>query len=105
MHNLFLLRRAYLQKQALILGYQHDLQLQQEGGGQQGAPGLQPVHYMHQMQDFALQLNEAFMQYMGTLYTGVSPATKATQLAFAGNRMRVSSRVMLHVAVLKRHQE
>lgn len=78
LHNLFLLRRAYLQKQALILGYQLDLQLQQEGGRQQGGPGLQPVHYMHQMQDLAVQLNEAFMHYMGTLFTGILTVWQAS---------------------------
>lgn len=73
--NLFLLRRAYLQKQALILSYQHDLQRQQEADLQEGTPTLQPVQYIHQMQGFSVQLNEAFMHFMGSLYTGVRPAT------------------------------
>lgn len=78
--NLFLLRRAYLQKQAVILSYQHDLQRQHQSDLQEGESRLQPVQYIHQMQGFSMQLSEAFMHFMGGLYTRVRPATQGTEL-------------------------
>ena len=74
---MFLLRRAFLQRQALLLGHQHDLQLGLASGQQQLDAHLQALQYQHQMQDFTIQLHEAFMQFMGGLYTGVSASSKS----------------------------
>ena len=79
--NLFLLRRAFLHRQALILGYQHDLQLGLQSGQQKQDAQLQALQYTHQMQDFAIQLHEAFMQFMGGLYTGVSSSSNILWIA------------------------
>ena len=38
------------------------------------------MQYIHQMQDFTMQFSEAFMHFMGSLYTGVRPATKGIVL-------------------------
>ncbi len=76
--NLFLLRRAYLQKNALLVNQQHELgqQLQlhaTQHSGDSSLHTLNAVEITHQMQDNTVRLHEAFMQYMGVIYDGVSP--------------------------------
>ena len=69
--KLFLLRRAYLQKSALISGQQQELQ-QQLQSDTSTTDSLEHVQIAHQIQDNSAQQREAFMQYLGLIVDGVS---------------------------------
>ena len=69
--KLFLLRRAYLQKSAVIAGQEQQLQ-QQLQSDTSSTGSLEHVHIAHQIQDNSAQQREAFMQYLGLIVDGVS---------------------------------
>lgn len=77
--NVFLLRRAYLQKQVLIQSQQQELQLQLADSTSEGNHRLHAVtvsQAAHQMQENNVLLQEAITQYMGLIVDGVrAPST------------------------------
>ena len=79
--NVFLLRRAYLQKQVLIQSQQHELQLQLADSTSEGNHRLHAAtvsQAAHQMQENNVLLQEAITQYMGLIVDGVrAPSTYA----------------------------
>ena len=72
LEKLFFLRRAYLQKSAVLSGQQRDLQQQlQNQSSIEDQANLEMVQMAHQVQDNNAQLEEAFMQYLGLICDGV----------------------------------
>lgn len=76
-NNLFLLRRAFLRKQALLQNQQHELQLELDSADHSCGPcssGNHADEASQQMWELDRQMQETYFAYKGVIYDGVSKA-------------------------------